>query len=351
MVSGMSIFLVMAAVFALSVWLTGRFCDPTSVFHVLDHPNERSLHDRPTPRTGGLAIVAATVVGSVAVGVLRGANTEVLSLLAPALVVAGISLVDDHYSINTALRLLVHVGVAVLLVVLGYRLPGEVWPGVVWDWPGAVVAAATVFYVVWMLNLYNFMDGMDGFAAGMAITGFGGMATVASLAGHAGFATMSAMVAVAAGGFLTFNFPPARIFMGDVGSSFLGVMAAGLSLQGAANGAVPFWISILLFSPFIVDATFTLFRRAVHGERVWVAHRSHIYQRLVQIGWGHRRTVLAEYVLMLACLVTALVGINRSVELQRMIAVAWLVVYAGLIAGATSLERRARGAGGLGRQA
>ena len=182
------------------------------------------------------------------------------------------------------------------------------------------------------------MDGMDGFAGGMAVFGFGTLGILAYLTGDGYFATLCWAVAAAAGGFLIWNFPPARIFMGDVGASALGVMAAGLSLWADKNGLFPLWLSMLVFSPFIVDATVTLLRRAMRSERLWVAHRNHYYQRLVQLGLGHRKTVLIEYLVMAGCSLTAIVLLKAPTTVQWLGVGVWGFVYLAGSCVVTKLE-------------
>jgi UDP-GlcNAc:undecaprenyl-phosphate GlcNAc-1-phosphate transferase len=154
--------------------------------------------------------------------------------------------------------------------------------------------------VVWMTNLYNFMDGSDGLAGGMAAIGFGALALAAWLGDAPGLAAFSAAIAAAALAFLCYNFPPARLFMGDAGSIPLGFMAAALGILGAQQKVWPWLFPLLVFSPFILDASVTLGRRALRGEKIWQAHRSHYYQRVVLLGASHRQLVLAAYGLMLA---------------------------------------------------
>jgi len=115
--------------------------------------------------------------------------------------------------------------------------------------------------------------------------------------------------------------------MGDTGSSLLGLLAGGLSIWGAREGVFPFWVAPLVFSPFIVDSTVTLLRRLGRGERVWQAHKSHYYQRLVQSGWGHKKTVLYEYVLMLACGLSALLAQQLNYQGQVALILFWCLVY------------------------
>ncbi len=202
------------------------------------------------------------------------------------------------------------------------------FPGFDWvpsAWTGACLS---LLFVVWMINMYNFMDGMDGFAGGMAVSGFVTFSLFGWLAGHEQYATVSAITAAAAAGFLCFNFPPARIFMGDIGSSTLGLLAAMFSLWGVKDGVFPFWISLLVFSPFLADATVTLLRRLWRREAVWQAHKTHYYQQLVMAGWGHRKTVILEYVIMIGCGATALWGSRQSGAVQAAMLMSWVVFYA-----------------------
>jgi len=162
--------------------------------------------------------------------------------------------------------------------------------------------------VAWMTNLYNFMDGSDGLAGGMAVIGFGAYALAAASGGHAPLLALSAALAAAALGFLLFNFPPARVFLGDVGSVPLGFLAGALGIVGWRDDLWPLWFPALVFAPFIADASATLLRRLARREKVWQAHREHYYQRLVRTGAGHRGAALAGYALMLVCAAAALYG-------------------------------------------
>ena len=190
------------------------------------------------------------------------------------------------------------------------------------------------------MNLYNFMDGMDGFAGGMAVIGFGTFAVFGWLAGQQLFAALNLIVAAAAGGFLLFNFPAARIFMGDIGSSSLGFLAAAFMLWADRNGIFPLWIGVLVFSPFIVDATVTLIRRILRRDKFWEAHKRHYYQRLVQLGWGHRRTVLWEYAVMVLCAVSALIARYLAPSGQWIMIAMWLLAYLVIMIVVHELEAR-----------
>ncbi|HSD61413.1 MAG TPA: glycosyl transferase, partial [Burkholderiales bacterium] len=205
------------------------------------------------------------------------------------------------------------------------------WPMA--DGLGIPALALVILATVWMTNLYNFMDGSDGLAGGMALIGFAAFGAGAWLAGDSGFAVLNFSVAASALAFLLFNFHPARIFMGDAGSIPLGFLAAVLGVQGWQRGLWPAWFPALVFSPFIVDASVTLLRRLARRERVWRAHREHYYQRLVQMGWGHRGTALAEYAVMLAAAAGALWGARQAPGWQAALTAVWIVAYLLIAAG------------------
>jgi len=260
---------------------------------VLDHPNERSLHDRPVPRTGGIGVVIG-----IASTVPFVSPTDWWPLWLGAAVLVGTSFVDDVLGVPVLVRLTVHFLVAGIFM----SMLSPVQPDLSW-W---LIAAITVVAIVWMINLYNFMDGMDGLAGGMAVFGFGFLGVAAWLNGNVSIALVSASIASAAGAFLIYNFYPARIFLGDAGSTTLGFLAAGMAVIGWREDAWSLWFPVVVFSPFIMDATMTLLNRILKGERFWLAHRSHCYQRLVLSGWGQRETAFAEYVVMCFCGLTAL---------------------------------------------
>jgi UDP-N-acetylmuramyl pentapeptide phosphotransferase/UDP-N-acetylglucosamine-1-phosphate transferase len=313
----------------ISAGVTRYLCRPSSLFFVLDHPNERSLHSRPTPRTGGLAIVVAIAVTSVGWSFYSGIEwRNALWLVGSILLVTLTSFVDDRRSLSVGIRLISHIAAAVLVVFGSSAMISKgLWPASVLILPQTVAEVTSVLFVVWMVNLYNFMDGMDGFAGGMAVAGFGTLGLIALMSGAHVFAMYHFIIAAAALGFLIFNFPPAKIFMGDVGSSVLGLAAALSALIGAQADIFPVWVAILVFSPFIVDATVTLIRRGLRGEAVWRPHRSHYYQRMVRLGWGHRRTALLEYAVMAGCAITALMVYRLDHGAQWLAIAAWSAFY------------------------
>lgn len=166
--------------------------------------------------------------------------------------------------------------------------------------------------ITWMTNLYNFMDGSDGLAGGMGLIGFASYAIAAYIMGEMHLAVMNAALSSACLAFLFFNFNPAKIFMGDSGSIPLGFLAGSIGAYGYFYALWPLWFPVLIFSPFIIDATVTLFKRQLAGEKIWQAHRSHYYQHLVQLGWGHRNTALAEYMLMISLAASAILLLKES---------------------------------------
>jgi UDP-N-acetylmuramyl pentapeptide phosphotransferase/UDP-N-acetylglucosamine-1-phosphate transferase len=277
-----------------------------------DLPNARSLHVEPTPRLGGLGVLAGFVPF-----MAWHADRGLAVVLGCAIVLALVSLADDVRSLPVQVRLPAHMAAA-LAAVLALSL-AEGGPS-----PWRVVVA--VLAIVWLTNLFNFMDGADGLAGGMAAFGFGALA-IAALDASLPLAFACAAIAAACVGFLAHNFPPARVFMGDAGSIPLGFLAGALALAGIERGAWPAWFPVLVFSPFIVDATVTLARRALRRERVWRAHRSHYYQRLVGSGWSHRRLALAAYGLMAACAASALAALRIGPGGRYAIIAAWAAIY------------------------
>ena len=251
--------------------------------HLLDHPTERSLHQVPTPRGGGIAIAGATLAGIAATGLLGWIPARVaLALGGGGALVAAVGWVDDHRGIGAAPRLLVHVVAAAWAVMLLGPLRGAAGAG-------AVLAALGI---VWAVNLYNFMDGIDGLAAGEAATVAAPAAALLAASGHAGLAYAAALLGAGALGFLPWNWPRARIFMGDVGSGLLGYLFGALALASHNEGALSVAAWLALLGVFVLDATATLLRRLAAGERVASPHRRHAYQRLVQAGWPHWRVTL-----------------------------------------------------------
>lgn len=275
-----------------------------------DIPNERSLHERPTPRVGGWGVVPTVLVAVFALAPrlwLIGACTVFL---------AAVSQIDDRRSLPARVRFCAHL-VAVAALIFAYPAPVPWW-----------ILAAVAIFLLWLVNLYNFMDGADGLAGGMAVFGFGGYAIAASMAHGVGveLTLVCAAVAGASAGFLLFNFHPARIFLGDAGSIPLGFLAGALGYWGWRSGAWPLWFPAMCFAPFIADASVTLLRRLMRGEKFWQAHREHYYQRMIRSGLSHGRTAASWYSLMFVGIMVAVWARGQTLLMQWFVVIAWAVV-------------------------
>ncbi|MBV4474342.1 MULTISPECIES: MraY family glycosyltransferase [Pseudomonas] len=260
--------------FALTALLRGYALSRS----LMDIPNQRSSHSVPTPRGGGVAIVVtflAAVVVLFCTGLMAPAAS--IALLGAGGITALIGFLDDHGHVAARWRLLAHFFAAAWGVFWIGGLPPLAIFGVTLQmgWLGHLLA---VIYLVWMLNLYNFMDGIDGIAGVEAVTICLGGGLLYWVIGMPELVWPPVLLAVCAAGFLCWNFPPAKIFMGDAGSGFLGIILGVLSLQAAWIDPALLWAWLILLGVFIVDATFTLLRRLIRGDRIYEAHRSHAYQ-------------------------------------------------------------------------
>ncbi len=274
-------------------------------------PNERSLHTQPVPRVGGVALIAGVLCGWALLF-----NALALWVVLPLIALFVVSLLDDIYSLPMKQRLLVHLLAASIMVVGSGFIAQQ----------GVLIALAMLLSTVWLTNLYNFMDGSNGLAGGMALFGFSMYGIAALLADNTTLALLNFCISGSAFSFLTFNFHPAKIFMGDSGSIPLGFLVAAMGLWGWQQELWVAWFPLLVFSPFIVDASVTLVKRTLRGDKVTEAHREHYYQRLVLMGWGHRNVALAEYALMSLVGASALWLIGNPFPWQLILV--WGITYA-----------------------
>ena len=300
---------------ALAVWLVRRHAVAR---HFLDIPNDRSSHSRPTPRGGGLGIVmvVAGMWAAATIGWPPARQFGSVACLAALLAVAGVGWIDDRRGLSVRVRLIVHLlgGTAVALLAVGGapRLAFSLWTVLV-----------AIFWLLWVtsaINVVNFMDGIDGLIASQAAIA---LSNVASLAPDSGVARpFSLMVAAACLGFLVWNWPPARVFLGDVGSGSVGFLlaVAGALLLKETN--VDFARTFLPLFPLFLDSAWTMLRRMRKGERLTVAHRSHLYQRLANGAWGHGRVALAFAA---AALPGAGIAAVPSARLRWMFALAYAI--------------------------
>ena len=267
---------------------------------VLDRPNERSSHAAPMPRGGGIAVTAAILAAWLALILAELAPWRLIAVLLGAALLAAISWLDDLRGLPASLRLLAQfVAVTVGMAVLAPAAPAV--PN--WLLTFVTTVGAALLWV-WFINLFNFMDGIDGIAGSQAAAIGIGLLLFGAFGAGQGWAgaPLAAAVAAASLGFLVWNWAPARIFLGDVGSVPLGYLLGFLLLWAAARGN---WrIALILPLYFLADATITLIRRLARRERVWLPHRQHFYQRAVQRGLGHAavvRRVVAVNVVLILC--------------------------------------------------
>lgn len=299
----------MVALFCVSALLTyllaGQVRRYALARGILDHPNARSSHQVPTPRGGGLAIVGVVLVGVVMLAVGGWVNLEfAVAFVVGGAVVAVVGWLDDRFSLPILTRATIHTAAAVWA--LGWlgglpRLTIGTWVislGL-WGFPLGLVA------MVWLINLYNFMDGIDGLAGMEAVAVALAAGVLALLSGDNALALVAWLVAGASLGFLGWNWPPAKIFMGDVGSAFLGYAFAVMAVAGESTGSLPVSVWCVLLAVFVADTTLTLVRRFLSGEKWYEAHRSHVYQLAVRAGCTHRQVTLSALGLNITMIVVA----------------------------------------------
>lgn len=271
-------FVLLAATFLLSWGGTAGLRRYALARSVLDVPNARSSHTVPTPRGGGVAIVLAFLAALPVLVLLGSLELPAMwALLGAGSLIAILGFLDDHGHVAARWRLLGHFVCAAWVLFWLEGTPSVMLMGfqLTSGWLGFGLLGLGL---VWLLNLYNFMDGIDGIAAVQAISVCLGGALLYALLGYQSEALAPLVLAAAVLGFLCWNFPPARIFMGDAGSGFLGLMLGGLALQAAWIASELFWAWLILLGVFIVDATWTLVHRLIRRERLYEAHRSHAYQ-------------------------------------------------------------------------
>ena len=285
--------------------ITGWLAQAPSRLQSLDVPNERSSHTRPTPRMGGLGIVAAFVALMPLLWIMllpAASNWIVATKFGIALfgyaVIVAVGLIDDLRRIGPLSKYLGQLLAAIIAVWSGaiflhFKLPFGV--EITFGW--VIGALLTIVWLTGFSNFFNFMDGIDGLAGGVGAIYSLALSAVCIGTGHRLLGAGCLMMAAACLGFLAHNFPPAKIFMGDVGSLFIGYVLAALAVWTTNSGArpAPFIAALLIFGTFIYDATFTIIRRIRRREKLYQAHRSHLYQRLVIAGQSHRRVSLTYY--------------------------------------------------------
>lgn len=334
---------ILAAV--ASSFVTRWLVDAPSWLRSIDYPNQRSSHARPTPRSGGIGIVATFVLLLPLLWVMllpdatnwRFAFRFGLALCG-YIVIAIVGLVDDMRTINPLAKYIGQLVAALIAIWSGVTfnfldLPfvGRLDLSMVGPLTGLLGAVLTVIWLTGFSNLFNFMDGIDGIAGGSAVIYSLALALASGQTGHRLPAAGLLLLAAACLGFLRYNFPPARIFMGDVGSLFIGYALSAFALLITNSGIrpVPFPVVLLIFAPFLFDTILTLIRRWLRGEPLHLAHRQHLYQRLVAAGQTHRRVTLSYYALNLVFAVLALCYLQGSDLMRVVLLLSGLTILAG----------------------
>jgi UDP-GlcNAc:undecaprenyl-phosphate GlcNAc-1-phosphate transferase len=314
--------------------------------NLMDFPGARSSHKTPTPTMGGVAIVVAFFAGTIL------ARFSPVHWVAPgwlgwfaagAGMVAVVGLIDDFRRLPVFLRLLLYgvaagMGVAggIRLRVIDVPLLGKIEFGI-------LEIPITVLWILAVVSFYNFMDGIDGLAVGVGVIVTAFLAYIAWEVGNSNILILSVLLGSGCLGFVCYNFPPAKVFMGDVGSTFIGYTLAVLALMGnqsEKSGYIPFLVPVLLLGTFLFDTTVTLGRRILRREKWYLSHREHYYQKMTKLGFSHLQITLSEYSVTFLLGISALIYIRANQTLAFPILVIWLILLSGLTRLITLLEKR-----------
>jgi len=315
----------------MTQWLR-RYFDTRGI---LDVPNARSSHSRPVPRGGGLGIVL-TFLPVIMLLLVRGVLSPSLAaaIAGGGVLVAGVGLADDLYSLPLWIRSITHfLASAWAIWCIGGMAPLDLgWFTWKWGWAGQVVALVGL---VWMTNLYNFMDGIDGLGGFEAVTAGSLGSLLLERQGYPDLAEVALFLAFASAGFLLWNWPPAKIFMGDVGSGFLGFVFGVLLIAGAKRQPPLVWTWWILMGVFIVDATLTLVRRVMRGDPWHKAHQLHAYQRASKLWQSHAKVTVGVglvnllWLFPLAWWATASPAMALPLALIALLPLVWIAFYLG----------------------
>lgn len=329
---GLSLFVVIATL----SWLLLKGLIPVLANNnIVDRPNSRTLHQGAVPRGGGLVIAVTLAVTALVLGLQSGRST-LLALAGLMLLWGALSWCDDKQDLSARVRFSAQ-AVFAALTIAAFGWVDQLF-GTPIAWFGALLS---FIGILWMTNLYNFMDGMDGLAASQSIIGALTLAFWFYMVGDTQLSILCVSVAGSCYGFLLWNWHPAKVFMGDVGSITLGAFFATMIIIGANRHGFAVISLMLIFSVFIGDASVTILRRLRHGEKIWLAHRTHYYQRLANLGISHTVIVCGAIIIMLLCSLIATI----SVLYRDMMALAILAILALITATAVlvvALEVRAR---------
>jgi len=306
----------------------------------VDVPNERSSHETPKPRFGGIAIVGAFVAGMAWLWVQAPETRSFAPLVAGGVLLFVTGLVDDWRGLSVGVRFTVQLLVAVIAVSSGVVIDHVELPVVGTVGTGWASIPLSCLFIIASINFYNFIDGIDGLAAGSAFIASIFLSFIAAVLGHTGLALVFLALAGAAVGFLQFNFPPSHLFMGDGGSTFLGYAFAYLAITGnTLSPELPVFIPMLILSALYLDAGLTLVNRMLHGEKIFKPHHTHYYQRLLSLGLNHKQVTLLEYLLVVLLGVSAVVYFKAGSYFGLFLTLCWFLVFTAAILKIRGLER------------
>ncbi len=309
--------------------LTPRVISLANKTGAMDAPDERKVHSKPIPRIGGLAIYFAFMVAALfAVDLTK----EVVGLLTGATVILIVGIIDDFKSLPAKVKLMGQIIAAIVLVLFDVRIDCITNPfGDMFFLSEYLAIPITIFWIVGLTNTVNLIDGLDGLAAGVSTIAAITILLVALQQGFLLVAVLTAALAGAAMGFLQYNFNPAKIFMGDTGSMFLGYMLAGISVLGAVKSAatIALIVPILALGLPILDTTFAIVRRYLNGTPIFKPDRGHLHHRLLDMGFTQKQAVLLMYVISggLGLSAIALTEVSRGFGLLIILAVTCAVVF------------------------
>lgn len=317
---------------ALSVYLVLHFSDRLGL---IDIPTPRSFHEEPMPRGGGLGILLSICVLLAlyfALGYWGNDHRAFIGLITGTLIVGITGFMDDIRTPPLPLRLMLQVLAATVAIIGIGSLKSIDFPHLGTLGLGVLSVPISLLWIVAVTNIYNFMDGIDGLAAGQGVIAGGFLAYIGSTTGNAQVSAIGLFVAAASLGFLLFNFPPAKIFMGDVGSTTLGFTFAAVAIMGPESSAspIPFLAFVIILGSFLFDSTVTLIRRALRKEKLHEAHRSHFYQIAVQLGYSHKQVTLVEYVIMILLGASSIFYVRCGEAVQLSLLILWLLALSAI---------------------
>ena len=313
-------------------FITGWFIRYAKVKRITDVPSERSSHSTPTPRGGGIGFV----VSSLATFLIYFAWNDLLTTTVSTAILISLTLiailgwVDDRKDLSSLTRFTIHLIAAILVVLFVGSLESFYFPFLSMQSLGIAGIFLTLLWITGVTNIYNFMDGVDGIASVQALSASAGWMLIGYLWGEPVIFTVNLVVFGTVSAFLIYNWSPARIFMGDVGSVFLGFffaimpfLASKISVQHSM--ATTLWIGAFLLWPFLFDGSITIFRRILNRENIFEAHRTHLYQRLYISGWSHSR-ISSLYLLFSAACIPLAVSFPNSESLTQLKMILGLLV-------------------------